>query len=46
MNNRKEFLKDVKRIVVKVGSSTLTHSTGLLNLKRIENLSTSTSRCS
>jgi len=38
MNNRKEFLKDVKRIVVKVGSSTLTHSTGLLDLKRIENL--------
>ncbi len=39
MNNRKEYLKDVTRIVVKVGTSTLTHSTGLLNLKRIENLS-------
>lgn len=38
MNNRKEYLKDVKKLVVKVGSSTLTHSTGLLNLKRIENL--------
>lgn len=39
MNNcRKEHLKDVKRIVVKVGTSTLTHSTGLLNLNRIENL--------
>lgn len=38
MNNRKEHLKDVKRIVVKVGTSTLTHSTGLLNLKRIEHL--------
>lgn len=38
MNNRKEYLKDVTRIVVKVGTSTLTHSTGLLNLKRIENL--------
>ena len=38
MNNRKEYLKDVTKIVVKVGTSTLTHSTGLLNLKRIENL--------
>ncbi|MFT5872507.1 MAG: glutamate 5-kinase [Clostridium sp.] len=38
MSSRKEYLKDVKRIVVKVGTSTLTHSTGLLNLKRIENL--------
>ena len=28
-----------KRIVVKVGSSTLTHSTGSLNLRRIERLS-------
>ncbi|MCY6372131.1 glutamate 5-kinase [Clostridium ganghwense] len=36
--NRKEHLKNVKRIVVKVGTSTLTHSTGLLNLNRIENL--------
>lgn len=38
MNNRKEHLKDVARIVVKVGTSTLTHSTGLLNLKRIEKI--------
>jgi glutamate 5-kinase len=38
MKNRKEYLKDVTKIVVKVGTSTLTHSTGLLNLKRIENL--------
>jgi len=38
MNNRKEYLKHVTKIVVKVGTSTLTHSTGLLNLKRIENL--------
>ena len=38
MNNRKEYLKDVTKIVVKVGTSTLTHSTGLLNLKCIENL--------
>jgi glutamate 5-kinase len=38
MNNRREYLKDVTRIVVKVGTTTLTHSTGLLNLKRIDNL--------
>jgi len=38
MNSRKEYLKDVTRIVVKVGTSTLTHSTGLLNLKRIEKI--------
>ena len=38
MNSRKEYLKDVTRIVVKVGTSTLTHSTGLLNYKHIENL--------
>ncbi|MBK5240072.1 glutamate 5-kinase [Clostridium sp.] len=38
MNERKEYLKDVKKIVVKVGTSTLTHSTGLLNLKHIDNL--------
>ena len=38
MNIRKEYLKNVKRIVVKVGTSTLTHSTGLLNYKHIESL--------
>ena len=38
MKDRKEYLKDVTRIVVKVGTSTLTHSTGLLNYKHIENL--------
>ncbi|MBU3114173.1 glutamate 5-kinase [Clostridium lacusfryxellense] len=38
MNNRKEYLKNVTRVVVKVGTSTLTHSTGLLNYKHIENL--------
>lgn len=31
-------MKDIKRVVVKVGTSTLTHSTGLLNISRIENL--------
>jgi glutamate 5-kinase len=33
---RKEYLDKVKRVVVKVGSSTLTHSNGRLNLSRIE----------
>lgn len=36
--NRKEQLKNVKRVVIKVGTSTLAYSTGLLNLSRIENL--------
>jgi glutamate 5-kinase len=36
--NREQYLKNVKRIVVKVGSSTLTHDTGNLNLNRIEKL--------
>ena len=27
-----------KRVVVKVGTSTLTHSTGLLNIRRVEQL--------
>lgn len=31
-------LSDRKRIVVKVGTSTLTHSTGMLNIRRIEHL--------
>lgn len=31
-------LKDAKRIVVKVGTSTLTHETGLVNLRRFEEL--------
>lgn len=35
---RKQYVTDAKRIVVKVGTSTLTHSTGLLNINRIENL--------
>lgn len=28
--------KDAKRVVIKIGTSTLTHSSGLLNLRRIE----------
>lgn len=35
---RKEFLKDVKKVVVKVGTSTLTHDNGLLNYEIIEKL--------
>jgi len=37
MNTRQELVK-AKRIVVKVGTSTLTHSTGKLNFFRIEKL--------
>ena len=37
MDNR-ELLKTAKRIVVKVGTSTLTHETGRLNLHRMETL--------
>ncbi len=36
--NYRTYLKDHKRIVVKVGTTTLTHSTGRLNLKRMEKL--------
>lgn len=38
MNIRKKHLKDVKRVVVKVGSSTLTHASGLMNINQIEKL--------
>lgn len=34
----RECLKNSKRIVIKVGSSTLTHNNGLLNLRAIEHL--------
>jgi len=34
---RKNAMKDVKRIVIKVGSSSLTHDTGLINIGRVEN---------
>lgn len=37
--NKREFLKDKKRIVIKIGSSTITHpATGSLNLKKMEQL--------
>lgn len=35
---RKKYLKDVRRVVIKVGTSTLTYETGLLNLEIIEKL--------
>jgi glutamate 5-kinase len=38
MKERKSYIKEVRRVVVKVGSSTLTHSNGLLNFRRIESL--------
>ncbi|WP_312492916.1 glutamate 5-kinase [Anaerosporobacter sp.] len=37
--NKREFLKDKKRIVIKIGSSTITHpTTGSLNLMKMEQL--------
>ena len=38
MKQQRERLQNAKRIVVKVGSSTLTYPTGMLNLARIERL--------
>jgi len=37
--DRKSYLKGIRRIVVKIGTSSITHGTGLLNLKMIESLS-------
>ena len=34
--NKKDYLGEIKRVVIKVGTTTLTHETGLLNLERIE----------
>ena len=31
-------INDKKRVVIKLGSSTLTHNTGKLNIRRMENL--------
>jgi len=36
--NRKDFFKDTKKVVIKVGTSTLTHENGLLNIDKIEKL--------
>ncbi|OPJ61211.1 glutamate 5-kinase [Clostridium oryzae] len=38
MERRKEYMTSVKRVVIKVGSSTLTHPNGLLNLSCIDGL--------
>lgn len=38
MSDRTDALKNAKRIVIKVGSSTLTHDTGNINLRRVETL--------
>lgn len=38
ISTRNDYLSNVKRIVIKVGSSTLTYPTGLLNFIRIEKL--------
>ena len=38
-NSRTEYLKNIRRIVVKVGSSTLTYPNGRLNFERIESIS-------
>jgi len=36
--SREEYLKNTKRIVIKVGTSTLTHETGRINLLRMDRL--------
>lgn len=36
--NRKELLNDIQRIVVKVGTSSITHENGLLNINKIDKL--------
>lgn len=36
--SRKEFIKNTHRIVVKIGTSSLTHSNGLLNFSQIEKI--------
>jgi glutamate 5-kinase len=38
MVNRQERINGIKRIVIKVGTSTITHASGLLNLKQIDSL--------
>ncbi|MFA6940094.1 MAG: glutamate 5-kinase [Clostridiaceae bacterium] len=36
--NRQDYLKNVKRVVIKVGSSGITHSNGLINFNKMEHL--------
>lgn len=38
MEENMPLLSDAQRVVVKVGTSTLTHATGLLNVRRVEQL--------
>jgi glutamate 5-kinase len=38
INKRGKYLENINRIVIKVGSSTLTHPNGLLNINKIENI--------
>lgn len=38
LNAKQHYIKNVKRIVVKVGSSTLTYENGRINLSQIENI--------
>lgn len=38
MEENMSLLSEAQRVVVKVGTSTLTHSTGLLNIRRVEQL--------
>ncbi|AAK81187.1 glutamate 5-kinase [Clostridium acetobutylicum] len=38
MNTREKYLSNVNRLVIKVGSSTLTHPSGLLNFYKIEHI--------
>lgn len=37
-NYRQSYLNNVKKIVVKIGTSSITHESGLLNFNRIENI--------
>ena len=32
------YLRNAKRVVIKVGTSTLTHKTGMVNIRRVEQL--------
>lgn len=36
--SKRELLKECRRVVIKIGTSTLTHTNGQLNLRRIESL--------
>jgi len=38
MESKREELKNIRRIVIKVGTSTIAHPSGLINLYRMEHL--------